>query len=313
MENQPSSERRCPACNCAEAQPIGGKGSAFETRAGGDTFTHPEYGVFRCSVCSLHYKFPACDEETLSSYYEKLEFESYEFNGLFPTDRIVIQILDSLPDQASVLDFGCGVGRILSPYAQRLDCHGVEVNARASAVAVSRGITIHDEQSLLAESPIRFDAIILTDVFEHLVHPIQLLENLAKLLNPGGRLILVTGNADAIPIEEISAEFWYYRILGHLQMATVAHFQWMAGKLGLELDGLIPTCHYSHSAGTIFRQRLQNSIYAMFVTRPDSLMAKLTRRLPILGRAANWTSAPSDTTRQDHLVATFINRRNNNG
>lgn len=312
MENQPLFEPRCPACNCAEAQPIGGKGNAFETQAGGEIFKHPEYGIFRCSVCSLHYKFPSCDSKTLLSYYEKLEFESYEFNGLFPTDRIVIQILESLPDQSSVLDFGCGVGRILSPYAHRLDCHGVEVNARASAVAVSRGITIHQEETLLAESSTRFDAIILTDVFEHLVHPFQLLENLAKLLDPGGRLILVTGNADAIPTGEISAEFWYYRILGHLQMASNAHFEWMAGKLGLELDGLIPTCHYSHTPGTILRQRLQNSVYAMFVTRPDSLIAKLTRHIPILGRAANWTSAPSDTTRQDHLVATFINRRNEN-
>lgn len=313
MENQALSEPRCPACNCVEVLPIGGKGQAFETFAGGETFKHPEYRIFRCSDCSLYYKFPSCDLETLSSYYENLEFESYEFNGLFPTDRIVIRILDSLPDRARVLDFGCGVGRILSPYAKRLDCHGVEVNARASAVAVSRGIAIHQEEELLAESTIRFDAIILTDVFEHLVHPFHLIERLAKFLNSGGRLIIVTGNADAIPIEEISAEFWYYRILGHLQMASIAHFEWMASKLGLELDNLIPTCHYSHTPGTILRQRLQNSVYAMFVTRPNSWTAKLTRYIPILGRAANWTTAPCDTTRQDHLVATFINRRNGNG
>ena len=310
IEERTSSPLRCPACNSLDAQPIGRNATAFETHAGGEIFSHPEYRVFRCSICSLHYKFPACDTATLSSYYEKLEFESYEFNGLFPTDRIVIRILDSLPDQSSVLDFGCGVGRILSPYTERIDCHGVEVNARAAAVAAARGIRIHPEESLLEDTSFRFDAIILTDVFEHLVHPFQLLKNLARLLNPQGRLILVTGNADAIPTEEISAEFWYYRILGHLQMGSIAHFEWLADALGLEIGELVPTCHYSHSPLSILRQRLQHYVYTTFITQSTSLAAKLIERIPILGRAKNWTSAPSDTTRRDHIVATFINRRN---
>jgi SAM-dependent methyltransferase len=297
----------CPACSSDKGRPVGDFASGFETTAGGETFRHPGYQVIRCAECALHYKSAACDASTLSDYYSKLEFESYEYAGLFPTDKQVIRLLGKLPDQARVLDFGCGVGRILASSTKRLDCHGVEVNDRASRVASERGITIHDEAGLLADPVPRFDAIILTDVFEHLVSPIELLSGLVKLLRPDGRLILVTGNADAIPSNSFSAEFWYYRILGHLQMASVKHLHWLAERLHLKLADVILTSHYAWPFSMRVKQALQHWAYTLFRTRPQSLLARLVAQLPLLGRARQWRSAPTHSSGCDHFVAVFIN------
>jgi SAM-dependent methyltransferase len=119
-----------------------------------------------------------------------------------------------------------------------LKCFGVEVNEEAAAVARHRGIRILSEKQLRAGELRDCAAILLTDVYEHLPRPMELVGMLAALLRPGGWLALVTGCADAIRTRDYIGEFWYFRLPGHLQMLSERHVAWLAAGLGLRLDVL---------------------------------------------------------------------------
>jgi 2-polyprenyl-3-methyl-5-hydroxy-6-metoxy-1,4-benzoquinol methylase len=99
-----------------------------------------------------------------------------------------------------LLDVGCGNGELLAR-ARGLgwDVGGIEPDPTASQVARSSGIPILasrlDEAALPAES---FDAITLSHVVEHLLEPVATLRQCARVLKPGGRLVLATPNTHSL-------------------------------------------------------------------------------------------------------------------
>lgn len=87
-----------------------------------------------------------------------------------------------------VLDFGCGGGYILSgiPCARRL---GIEINPHAAQIARGNGLTVFGNLQEVTERP---DVIISSHALEHTHEPLEVLRTLARILKPGGRLVLVT-------------------------------------------------------------------------------------------------------------------------
>ncbi|OYX28466.1 MAG: hypothetical protein B7Z06_01655 [Flavobacteriales bacterium 32-35-8] len=96
-------------------------------------------------------------------------------------------------DKTSILDVGCGEGYLLD----KLDVQGFN---SISGIDPYIFEDIHKpnykiyKKSIedLVEEKLKFDIIILSHVFEHLEHPKTSLENILKLLNPKGYLILRT-------------------------------------------------------------------------------------------------------------------------
>jgi SAM-dependent methyltransferase len=206
-----------------------------------------------------------------------------------------------MPEGSRVLDFGCSTGRILRHFTGRLACAGVEPNQPAAAIARSRGIEIVAADQI--EGCPLFDAILLTDVFEHLTEPLPLLQRLASRLSPGGWLGIVTGNADAVTPRHRLAEFWYFRLPGHVIMLGERHLQWLSAQTGLVLEDAIRCSHYRVAVTERLRQRLQAFAYDTFRDTPSSATAAALRWLPRIGGAERWTNAPALNYRDDHLVA----------
>ncbi|MCX6131378.1 MAG: class I SAM-dependent methyltransferase, partial [Proteobacteria bacterium] len=71
---------------------------------------------------------------------------------------------------------------------------GQEIDPPAIAQARKLGIDVHDADLSTYAGPGNFDAIILVHVIEHLLHPLNVLQEARKLLAPGGQLILITPN-----------------------------------------------------------------------------------------------------------------------
>ncbi len=96
------------------------------------------------------------------------------------------------PHGLRILDLGCGGGHNgeLLKRAGAREVVGVELDAAAAAEARTRLDTVHicDLQHLdpaqLGEAS--FDAILASDVLEHLIDPEALLERVVKRLRPGG-------------------------------------------------------------------------------------------------------------------------------
>ncbi len=297
--------KRCPACGGASFAPVGGEAGAFDTEAGGKVFWHPPYAVNECAACGLFFKSHTLPLETLEDFYSRLDFKPYDYETLFPTDRLVLAALAGLGDGAAVLDYGCSTGRILARLPAGVRKLGMEINEPAAAIARGRGIQIVPEAAAGEGAISGLDAVVCMDVFEHLAEPVKLLETLARVLKPGGLLVLVTGNADAIATRDRLAEFWYFRLAGHFQMLSERHLRWLAATLRLQLAGADRSCHYDFSWRERLRQRAQSLAYFQFQRAPHSFGAALLRRLPVFRRAEHWTDVPALTCTKDHLVGVF--------
>lgn len=294
----------CPACHGTNAPAIGREATGFDTVFGTEHFYQPAYWVRGCETCGLYFKSAILSADRLDSFYAALDGQTFDIDGNFPTDRVLHQRLRALPAGSRVLDFGCSTGRILKDHAARLTCVGVEPNEPAAATARSRGIAIVAAEELWSGHQL-FDAILLADVYEHLLEPVLLLQRLAGRLAPGGWLAIVTGNADAIETRSRLAEFWYFRMPGHLIMLSERHLPWLSQQLGLRLDAVHRCSHYDVAFARRLRQRVQAFAYDVFQTSPNGAWARVLRALPRLSAAASWSTAPALDYRADHVVAFF--------
>jgi len=295
----------CPACGGTAAPQIGDVAGGFDTVLNGEHFYQPPYAVHGCVTCGLYFKSVTLAAATLDAYYAALDGAMFEVDGAFPTDRILRAQLRTLPPGSRVLDFGCSTGRVLKDFITQFTCFGVEPNRPAAAAARSRGIEIITAEQAASAQP--FDAIVLADVFEHLQHPVELMQMLALRLAPGGWLAIVTGNADAITSRRHFAEFWYFRLPGHLLMLSRRHLSWLSERLGLRIEAVYQCSHYRIPLAERLRQRLQAFAYEQFRSSPNGRIAGILERLPRLGNARQWTTAPALNYRNDHVVA-ILNR-----
>lgn len=299
----------CEVCATPD-QPITGRAArGFRTSAGGREFVHPPYHVCQCVACGVYRKTARVGDAELERYYELLDFETFENAALMPPDRLVVAAARTLPAGSRILDYGCGVGRSLAPSTDRHQCFGVEPNGRAAALAASRGITLVDAAALEGAFAGSFDLVVASDVYEHLPRPAATVRRLAACLKPGGSLILVTGFADGVRPRELLAEFWYFRIVGHLHMVSERHLRWLAAEARLALESHRTLSHYDPSPLRDLLQRFRLWAYATTHLAPSGTLARLVARLPVVGRAALWSNAPMHSGGADHVFAVFRKSR----
>jgi len=296
---------QCLACASPETTPVGASAKGFDSDEGGRRYRQPDYDILYCAQCGLYFKSHTIDLTALDDYYQRHDSQIYEYGERFPTDQHLDRYLSRLPDGSRVLDFGCSTGRILKSATSRLDCYGVEPNRTAAAIASARGIQVISGSQLASHERTGFDAIILSDVYEHLPHPAELFAQLARLLKPGAWLAVVTGNADAVRNKDLIAEFWYFRVPAHLLMLSGRHLRWLANRFGLELAALHACSHYDRAAVERVMQHVRSAAYTWLRPQQTGLFSQMLRAIPFINRASEWPNAPVLDCTRDHVVAVF--------
>jgi len=98
-----------------------------------------------------------------------------------------------------VLDYGCGDGALLSVLASAapgVELHGFDLNALGleharRALAARRLVaTLYGAPEAIPSAA--FDCVVCTEVIEHATAPDRMLEHIAQLLKPGGRVVITT-------------------------------------------------------------------------------------------------------------------------
>lgn len=123
-------------------------------------------------------------------------------------DRIFDDILAALearvPAGRALLDVGAHAGRFLRlARGAGWDAEGLELNPKTAAYAAKvSGAPVH-QGNIHTFTPTRcYDAVILTDVLEHVPHPLDVLARLRTFLCPGGWLAIKVPNGYAQRVKE---------------------------------------------------------------------------------------------------------------
>jgi 2-polyprenyl-3-methyl-5-hydroxy-6-metoxy-1,4-benzoquinol methylase len=146
----------------------------------------------------------------------------YKNNG----NESLLALLDD--DPRMVLDVGCGAGDnayLLNSRYPGCEVHGI-THSRAEAKIAGQLMTacwVFDIEGDIPEDlrSLKFDAVILSHVLEHLRDPATILEKFAKLLLPGGCAIVAVPNT----------------------LSWAMRWQFIRGRFEYQLDGVLDDTH----------------------------------------------------------------------
>lgn len=101
-----------------------------------------------------------------------------------------------VPPHGRLLDVGCAAGFFLAEARAFYEVQGVELSEWSAAYARERlGLPVSTGTLQAARFPeAHFDVVTLWDVIEHVPEPVPLLAEAARVMAPGGRLVLTTGD-----------------------------------------------------------------------------------------------------------------------
>jgi 2-polyprenyl-3-methyl-5-hydroxy-6-metoxy-1,4-benzoquinol methylase len=200
-----------------------------------------KYKVTQCTQCSMILTNP--QPTTYDMEVEERGVLGRHFNPKTLEKRrriasLVLSVIAPMVPGRRVLDFGCGEGSFVAQAdAEGWDAAGIDLN-RGLVVEANRHwgfnrLWAGSLDEYLASSPKAFDAIVATQVFEHIQRPVEMGRTLARLLNPNGIMYIDVPNANQL------AE-WKSRGItldptAHWNHFTVKTLSALMQKMGLEV------------------------------------------------------------------------------
>jgi len=208
--------------------------------------------VAKCGKCGHNYAFNVPKDHGVQETSDPdVHFAKY---GARNQRLIARWVRDCLISKGyRVLDFGAGTGHILrSLVAQvpdlELDIHCIEADKQASAFLKSQDFVVHEKLSDLNLAS--YDAILLVEIIEHLIYPVDFLKTIQKYLSPTGKMFLTT------PIGETrtgNRNLTSYDTAEHVQFWTEGSFALACQKANLVFTPINPSIMYPR----------KNSLYAV--------------------------------------------------
>ena len=128
------------------------------------------------------------------------EEELSEFDWASEKIQLLIKTLKALPKRDRVADIGCRTGGQAAYYRDQSsirEMHGFEISSAPLLEAQKKGIIGHEWISGISACPVEdnyFDAVIAGDLIEHLMDTDIFLDELYRIIRPGGHLLITTPN-----------------------------------------------------------------------------------------------------------------------
>jgi len=184
----------------ADAEAICNFGHTTVTR---HAFTVSGRSYARCNACGLYFRYPRFK---VVPYVERYRKEYYKTNpqryDLLVREEPFRAALDQLerflPQRGRILDVGCGPGGFLELCARRgWQVQGLDLSEIAATIASFRlGIEVFCGMLEETHYPDRaFDAATLLNVLDSTPSPSATIEEICRILRPGGVLLIRSPNA----------------------------------------------------------------------------------------------------------------------
>lgn len=204
--------------------------------------------IFQCTTCGLGRAQAAAFDP--STYYTEAYFagdhaDGYaDYRGAEPVLRRefarTVDFIRRYRRTGRLLEIGCAYGFFLHEAKRYFTVSGIELAADAAAYCRRRGFAVETGTAEIVEhmggGP--FDVIVLLDVIEHLADPHAAMASLARVLGPGGVIVLTTGDFGSLPARALGAAWRLMTPPQHLWFFTPDSMEHLAAGAGLEVTTL---------------------------------------------------------------------------
>jgi 2-polyprenyl-3-methyl-5-hydroxy-6-metoxy-1,4-benzoquinol methylase len=209
------------------------------------------FRIVQCAQCGLVYTSPRRKPAAILNDYESVVDTRYleEQAARVATFAQNIRPLEKLlghevngraagqrTNHNRLLDVGAHVGIFVEVAAKRgWEAAGLEPSRWAVEEGHRRGLTMH--QGTLRDAELdaaSYDAVTMWDVVEHLIDPMADLVEAARLLKPGGALLVHTINIDSA-LARLMGKRWPWLVEMHNYFFSPATLGAMVEKAGLEV------------------------------------------------------------------------------
>lgn len=293
-------EINCPLCGSSEKLPV------LQTREG--------HFLSRCRQCGFQFYSPRPSPDRIEAYYHEDEF--YEKVNITAVEIVMDILGHHRLRPGKLLDVGCGVGTLVAVAEKKgWDAVGMDPSEKAKELA-KKVLDIEILNSYLADSHFEdesFDVVVLLAVLEHAFNPLSIMEQVGKILKPGGRVIFSTPNLDNLPYQlmQNKAEYsWFvkehinhFTIQTHRALLEKTGFQnpefHMSGHFSIEESDqgrmLLPGLAFTRSARNLLASSLESFAQKMFGKPPADLTDQEVLEM-IAEQAGSWNLQPGEYT-----------------
>jgi SAM-dependent methyltransferase len=254
------------------------------------------YGIEECPSCGLVQLVPTPTPETLRALYSQdsyfsgdgdsgySQYESQEQEYLATFKEDVRRIAEFVPT-GRVLEVGCGYGYFLRCAVDAgYDAYGIDLSPTAVKWASER-LPGRVFCGLLEEVPEiqgqQYDVIFGSHLIEHLTEPGAFLETAARLLRPGGLIVLVTPNIKSL-LARVSRSRWVsLKIPEHVSYYDPATITTLLTRADFTVQAIDPAYQYYTVPFVASRVRELLSPVSRLVPRVEDLKPLRTRRIRV--------------------------------
>lgn len=215
-----NSHRQCPSCENPNGKAKG---------------TKNDFQVYQCLDCGTLFsdRLPQTDEsEDYDSYYTEANLEVPKF--IYQRLRDLFGSFSSYRQTNRWLDIGFGAGTLMKVAAELgWEVHGVEVSKPAIEQARERGFKVfHGELNEAGYDDDFFDVITASEILEHLYEPQELINEVCRILRPGGLFWGTTPSAKGITPRLLGIDWTVIAPPEHIQLFSKKGMRGMLKKAG---------------------------------------------------------------------------------
>jgi len=252
----------CPVCAVSATYEFSGRDLMYDL--------HDRYDYFLCPGCGCVFQQPMPDMAKISTFYpdtymvydqdNRVRRLSQLRRALLARMRGYEHLRPALPYRlfaaflapirfistpawdggGRLLDVGCGNGRFLSTMRTLgWEVEGVEFSEAGVAAARMSGLSIHHGDLASAAFPdASFNLVTARHVIEHIPDTHAFMAELARILKPGGRLVIETPSSAALGRQWFNT-YWYANdVPRHLFLFSPTNLERLGRDHGLRKHGL---------------------------------------------------------------------------